>query len=73
MSTKNPRLNITIEPSLIELMSSIAHQESKSLSRVAKELLIEALDRREDLLLSHLAEERDSEDLETISHEDAWK
>ncbi len=73
MATKNPRLNITVESSLIDVINFIAQQEEKSVSRVAKELLMEAIDQREDMMLSKLAEQRDAEGFETVSHEEAWK
>lgn len=63
MPTKNPRINITVEESTAGLLSYIAQQEHKSVSGLAKELILEALDRREDMFLSAIAESRD--DLES--------
>jgi uncharacterized protein (DUF1778 family) len=73
MPTNNPRINITLEPEIANLISSLAEQEHKSVSSFAKELLLEALDRREDMVLSSIAENRDKENQPTISHSDAWK
>ncbi|HEV2601402.1 MAG TPA: hypothetical protein VGT41_03825 [Candidatus Babeliales bacterium] len=38
-----------------------------------KNLFLEALEKREDIELSSLAEYRDKNDDTTIGHEDAWK
>ena len=55
MPTTNPRVNITFEPATVAILSSLAKQEHKSLAGVAKELVLEALERREDKVLSSLA------------------
>jgi len=73
MPTQNPRGNITFEPDLLHAVQLLAKQESKSVSFVAKELIIDALERREDIALSAIAELRDNEKGKLISHEDAWK
>ena len=73
MPTKNPRINITFEEVYAELLSDLAKQEQKSVSSFAKELIIEALERREDVALSDLAEVRDIEKAKKIKHKDAWK
>jgi len=73
MPTKNPRINITLEESVAGLLSSLAEHEGKSISSLAKELLLEALDRREDRTLSALAEIRDTPKAKRIKHTDAWK
>lgn len=48
-------------------------QEHKSVSGLAKELILEALDRREDRVLAALAEVRDSRSSKKVTHDDAWK
>lgn len=73
MATKNPRLNITMEPFEVTLLTDLAKQEDKSISSLAKELIREALELREDMILSAIATERDTDDIETVSHEQAWK
>ncbi len=73
MPTKNPRVNITFEPSTVAILLSLAKQEHMSLSNLTKELVLEALDRREDRVLSAIAEARDCKSVKTISHDDAWK
>jgi len=73
MPTKNPRVNITFEEPAAALLASLAEQEHKSVSSVAKELILEALERREDVALSAIAKVRDTAKIKKISHRDAWK
>lgn len=73
MPTKNPRINITLEESTAGFLSTLAKHEHKSISSLAKELLLEALDRREDMTLSTIAETRDTEKAKRVKHADAWK
>lgn len=73
MPTVNPRINVTFEQEVSSQISSLAAQEHKSASRLVKELVIEALERREDVYFSELAESRDVENSKKISHKNAWK
>ena len=73
MATKNPRINVTFEEQNIEFFASIAKSERKSLSCVLKELVIEALERREDVCFSKIAEKLDVANVKNHSYEDAWK
>jgi hypothetical protein len=73
MPTKNPRINITFEESTAGLLAYLAQQEHKSVSGLAKELIMDALDRREDMFLSTIAETRDHAGSKKVKHEDVWK
>ena len=73
MPTKNPRIHVTFEEPIAKLLTSLANHEHKSLSNIVKELAVESLERREDKYLSRLAEEIDTPQAKTYSHEDAWK
>ena len=73
MPTKNPRLNIVLDPELYELVEKISKQEEKSMSVVAKELIEDALEKHEDLLLSEIAMKREAKSKKTVSHDKAWK
>ncbi|HLY71311.1 MAG TPA: DUF6290 family protein [Puia sp.] len=73
MSNKNPQINITFEEETTHLLNTLAEQEHKTLSAFVKELIIDALDRREDMILSGIAESRDTQNAKRVSHEDAWK
>ncbi len=73
MPTKNPRINITLEKSTARLLASIAAEEHKSVASLAKELVLEALERREDMSLSAMADIRDDSKVKRVRHDDAWK
>lgn len=73
MPTLNPRINVTFEPELNEQLSALAALEHKSSSKLVKELVIEALEKREDIYLSNIADKRDKKGVKKISHTDAWK
>ena len=55
------------------LLSTMADLEKKSVNELLRELTLEALERREDLYFSKLADRLDREESKTYSHEDAWK
>ncbi len=73
MPTKNPRLNVVLSEELYEMIEKIAKQEAKSMSIVAKELMEDALEKHEDMLLSEMAMKREANSKKTISHGKAWK
>lgn len=73
MPTKNPRLNVVLTKTVLQMLAEIAKNEDKSLSVVAQELITEALDRHEDMLLSGLTMKRELKCRKTISHDKAWK
>ena len=73
MPTKNPRLNVVLDNELYEMIEKIAKQEGKSMSVVAKELMEDALEKHEDLLLSEMAMKREAKSKKTVPHDKAWK
>lgn len=73
MPTKNPRLNVVLTKTVLQALGEIAESQDKSLSVVAQELIVEALDRHEDLLLSDIAMKREQKAKRTIPHDKAWK
>ncbi len=73
MATLHPRLNITFDPEKAAVLADLAKQNHQSISAMAKELILEALERREDIALSAIAEKRDSSRKKRIKHKDAWK
>ncbi len=73
MPTKNPRINVVLDSTLYESLHNFAKKEDKSMSIVAKELIQEAIDKHEDLLLSELAMKREGKSKRTIKHAKAWK
>jgi len=75
MPTKNPRVNIVVEPPLYRVMHDLAISEGVSMSTIARDLIREAIDLREDVGLAALADTR----MKTfnrkvaLSHKDVWK
>ncbi|MBP6104555.1 MAG: hypothetical protein KA508_05820 [Gammaproteobacteria bacterium] len=73
MPTKNPRINVTFEEKTAGLLAHLAHQEHQSVASLVRSLTLEALEMREDLYLSRVAEKLDQEGAKTYSHHEAWK
>lgn len=74
MPTENPRVNIVVEPPLYDLMHDIAQAEGLSLSALARDLIREALELREDVALAALAKKREKPFRRKISlsHKQVW-
>ena len=66
-------LNITLEESLASLLEQQAKHEHRPVASIAKELILEALERREDIALSAIAQIRDVKKAKRIKHENVWK
>ncbi len=73
MPTKNPRLNVVLDANLYDMVEYLAKLEDKSLSVVAKELIEDAIERHEELILSKMAMKRESKTKKSIPHDKAWK
>ena len=74
MPTKNPRINVVVDPPLYELIEQLAEKQGVSMSLVTRDLIKEALEMEEDIALGQLAAEREStynRDA-SLSHEDVW-
>ncbi|HUN53572.1 MAG TPA: hypothetical protein VMU29_00285 [Smithella sp.] len=75
MPTKNPRVNVVIEPPLYSVMHDLATSGGVSLSTLARDLIKEAIELREDVALAAFADKR----MKTfnrkvvLSHKDVWK
>ena len=72
MPTKLHRINLSVEPNLAEDLEFLAKNTHKTVTGLAKELILDALDRREDLYLLKLANSLDVEGAKTISHDEFW-
>ena len=74
MPTENPRVNIVVEPPLYGMMRDIAQAQGVSLSALARDLIREALELREDVALGALAEEREKtfSRKKSLSHKQVW-
>ncbi len=64
---------MVLDDELYEMIEKIAKQERKSMSVVAKELMEDALEKHEDMLLSELAMKREAKSKKVIPHAKAWK
>lgn len=73
MPTTNPRINITLDQASAAELAQLARDEHRTVASLAKELIFDALERREDLALSSLAKIRDTKNAKRITHEDVWK
>jgi len=75
MPTKNPRVNIVVEPPLYSVMHDLATSEGVSMSTIARDLIREAIDLREDVALSSFADTRMKtfDRKKALSHEDVWE
>jgi predicted DNA-binding protein len=72
MPTKLHRINLSVEQNLVDDLTFLAKTNQKTVAGFVKELIREALDKREDLYLSKLANEVDVDGAKTISHEEFW-
>ena len=74
MPTKNPRVSVTLNEELLEILEGIAKERKESLSQTIRRLLELGLSLSEDAGLSKLAEERlkDFSKEKALSHEEIW-
>jgi len=75
MPTKNPRLNVVLEPSLYKVLGKLANYEGVSLSLVARDLIKEALEIHEDIYWQEVARKRERtfSYKKSFSHKEVWK
>jgi hypothetical protein len=74
MPTKNPRINVVLEEPLYQNVKFLAKKEGVSLSTKLRDLVKEALDVQEDMLLGKFAENREKsfKDSKALKHEEVW-
>jgi mRNA interferase RelE/StbE len=74
MPTENPRVNIVVEPPLYGLMHDLAQAGGLSMSALARDLIREALELREDVALAAVAADRDRtfDRKKSLSHKQVW-
>jgi predicted CopG family antitoxin len=75
MTTKQPRLNVVLEPSIYETLYKMSKKEGMSMSLVARDLLREALTIHEDAFWAKSAAEREKSHSKRklVRHRDVWK
>ena len=74
MSTKQPRLNVVLEPSIYETLYKLSKKEGVSMSLVARDLLREALTIHEDTFWAKEAVKREKNltKRKSLRHRDVW-
>lgn len=75
MPTKNPRLNVVLDPILYKGLGKLASEEGISLSLTARDLIKEGLESHEDLYWQEAAREREKvfSYKKSLSHKEVWK
>ena len=75
MPAKNPRVNMVLEPPVYATLVRLARRDGTSLSVKACDLVREALESHEDLVLARVAEsrERTFDRSRSPSHREVWK
>ena len=75
MATKNPRLNVVLEPSLMKGIDHLAKAQGVSLSTMARDLIKEALETYEDGQWQKIAQKRETSlaSKKLLSHDEVWK
>jgi predicted DNA-binding protein len=73
MATKNPRINVTIDPETAAILALMAKKENKTLSAKASDYIKQAIEHDEDMYWVKLAHERMKEGGKTLSSEEFWK
>lgn len=74
MATKNPRLNVVLEPALMKGVDHLAKAQGVSLSTMARDLIKEALETYEDGQWQKIAVKRDASfsKKEALTHDEVW-
>lgn len=74
MATRNPRLNVVLEPSIYSLIRQLAKREGTSLSLKARDLIREALEYCEDAYWTKEAAKREKtfHKKGALSHKEVW-
>ena len=74
MPTQNPRVNVVLDNVLYQNVRLLAEKDNVSLSAKVRDLLKEALEIQEDIVLSAFAEKREKSwsDANTLTHDDVW-
>jgi hypothetical protein len=71
--TSTSKINVTFEETTAKFLSYLANFEHKTVLNLVSALTLEALETREDLSLSKIAEKLDKESVKTYTHDEVWK
>jgi len=74
MPTKNPRINVVLEPALYTILCKLAQREGVSISHFSRDLIKEAIEIREDIYWQEVAQKREKSFSQenAVSHKDVW-
>ena len=74
MPAKNPRISVILDKPLFNQIAQIAKRDGVSLSLKARDLLKEALEIQEDIILAKFAEDREEtfHRSDAIDHDEIW-
>ena len=74
MPTKNPRINVAVDKSVYSIIETLAKEKGISMSMVTRELIKEALEINEDIVLASFAEEREKtfDKDKSLFHKEVW-
>ena len=74
MPSKNPRINVVLDTHLFKNVQFLAEKDGVSLSTKVRDLLKDAMEIQEDIILATLAEAREDslEESSPLTHEDTW-
>ena len=75
MPTKHPRINVALEEPLYAIIKELARLRGLSMSMVTRELIKDAIETEEDVLLTSFAEEREQnfDTSQALKHEKVWE
>jgi len=75
MPAKNPRINVVMEKPLYDAVERSAKKAGVSLSLKVRDLVMEALEIEEDIVLASFAEQRERsfKKSKALKHEEVWK
>jgi hypothetical protein len=75
MPTKNARINVIVEKPLHAVIDEISKERGISKSMVVRDLVIQAIELREDLYLGRFADQREKsfDKSKTLTHEEVWE
>ncbi|MGQ0665102.1 MAG: hypothetical protein ACT4P2_16275 [Pseudomonadota bacterium] len=72
MAAMQARINIVLDPELRAVIAGLARRRKASVPAVVVELIRDAVERHEDLLLARLATQRERQSRKTVRHDKAW-
>ncbi len=73
MPTAKKRINITVNDEIYETLDALSIRENESVSHISLELLERALELKEDLYFSKIADKRLETKQRRYSHKHVWK